>query len=90
MIPDQLVLIVDLRLLSSEAESTCLSPCQSSNTTSSETFADASSDYEEPPSKSTTASNNLSSNDDAFEIETSEIVQKKKYNRTLNYESNKI
>ena len=77
MIPDLLVLIVDLRLLSSEAESTCLFPCQSSNTTSSETIANVSSDYVEPPSKSATASSDLSSDDDAIEIETSEIVKKK-------------
>ena len=66
-------------LSSSETESTCPSPCQSSNTTSSETIAIVSSDYVEPPSKSTTvtASNNLSSEDDAIEIETSEIVSKK-------------
>ena len=32
--------------------------------------------YVEPPSKSTTASNDLSSDDDAIEIETSEIVKK--------------
>ena len=42
----------------------------------SETKADASSDYVELPSKSTTASIDLSSNDDAIEIETSEIVKK--------------
>ena len=39
-----------LTLLSSETESTCLSLYQSSNTTSSETIADVSSDYVEPPS----------------------------------------
>ena len=43
---------------------------------SSETIADVSSDYVEPLSKSTTASNHLSSDDDAIEIETSEIVPK--------------
>ena len=32
--------------------------------------------YVEPPSKSATASNDKSSDDDAIEIETSEIVQK--------------
>ena len=56
MTPDLLVLIVDLSLLSSEAESTCLSPCQStcSNMASSETIAH----YQVPP-KSTKASNDL-------------------------------
>ena len=34
--------------------------------------------YVEPPPKSTTANNNLRSDDDAIEIETSEIVQQKK------------
>ena len=34
--------------------------------------------YVEPPSKSATASNDKSSDNDAIEIETSEIVQKKK------------
>ena len=61
----------------SETESTCPSPRQFSNATSSETIADVSSDYVDPPSKSTTASNDLSSNDDAIEYETSEIVPKK-------------
>ena len=68
MIPNLLVYIIDLRLLSSEAESTCLSQCQSSNTTSSETIADVSSDYVEQPFKSTIACNDISLNDDANEI----------------------
>ena len=76
MFPDLLVLIVDLRMLSSKAESTCLSPCQSSNTSSFETGVDISSDYVEPLGESTTASYAQSSNDDAIEIETSEIVPK--------------
>ena len=42
--------------------------------------------YVEPPSKSPTASNNLSSDDDAVEIKTSEIVQSIK-SRTAGYPS---
>ena len=60
----------------SEAESTCQSPCQSSNTMSSETIANVSNDYVEPPSKTATASSDLSSDDDAFEIETMKLFKK--------------
>ena len=66
-----------------------LSPCQSSNTTSYETIPDVWSDYVEPPSKSATASNDLRSDDDATEIETSEVVKKKIWLPDI-CESNKI
>ena len=63
-------------LYSSEDESTCPSPCQSCNKTSFETIANVLSGYVEPQSKSATTSIDLCSDDDAIEIETSEIVPK--------------